>query len=105
MLLNIPLKPSINQRITTNVNNQTITLDIYARSTYLFVDFYLEDTLLVAGAHAVNASYIDDYTTNFVGYLFFLDSTQNDPTLNSLGVTTQLFYSDYDALATYYKNL
>lgn len=104
MLIEIPLSPIPNQTISTIVNQQQITVNLYQRSTGLFCDVYLGATLIIGGMKCNNAEYLNQYPTAFVGYLFFYTVSGNDPTYDTFGTDAHFFFSDYDALAVAYEN-
>lgn len=95
----IPVKQLPNQRLTTVVNNQTITIDLYQRGGHLYADVYLLDQLICGGAICNNACYINQYASDFKGYLFFYSTTEVEPNYLNIGITTYLYYTDFDILA------
>lgn len=102
ILLEIPLQPIPNQQVGCTLNGQQTTFDIYIAGTTVYVNVYLNSAMIIAGMPAVNAAYLTQYPTAFSGYLFFYDDTGVDPTYQSLGITSHLLFSDYDALALDY---
>lgn len=114
MIQLINIKPNnANQTVSFSANNQQFTLNIYMRgyisgsdadmqfqSQYapitFYCDIYLNNTLIFGGMPIINQQPINQYASNIVGYIAGIDLTNNDlqPTIDSLGVTYQLFYVD-----------
>lgn len=131
ILEEVYLQPIPNQRTTVVLNGQNITLDIYSitnpmnynivystetlpinqqiiagnrQDNLMFCNVYLNENIIIAGMRCVHAAYINQYLTPFVGYIFFYDDTGIDPTYQTLGTTSHLYFSDYDALAIDYAD-
>lgn len=104
MILQIPLQGVPSQSVSTNLNGQSVTFNVYSAMGYLYVDVYLNSTAIIQGMRAVHAGYINQFPTPFQGYLFFYDDTGIDPTWETLSTTSNLLFTDYDALALDYAS-
>ena len=138
MLVEIPLQAVSNQVVTVTLNQQTFNIalntisvnnktlqnntsayeprdeiinNILVPKSSLFVmaTIKLGNTLIVSNAFCNNATYLNYFTSNINGYLFFyIDNWQNlaDTKINyknfGNGGSTHLYYADYDALNTDY---
>ena len=98
----IALQQVPNQIVTTAVGGQTITLNLYTANELLFCDLYLGTTLVESGLKCNQGSYINQYTSDFIGYLFFWDTTDAEPLYSNFGITTTLNYSDTDLISDYF---
>lgn len=100
----IPLQQIPNQTLTSVVNNQIINLNLYTSNKYLFCDLYLNKILIQPGIKCNQGVYLNQYVSDFVGYLFFWDTLDLEPTYKNFGITTTLNYSTIDLLADYYTS-
>jgi hypothetical protein len=101
MILSIPIKSIPNQRITTVLNKQNVTIDIVTRGVDLFATVYLGATQIITQAKCNNSVYLNQYATTLNGYLYF--KTENGLEFNylELGKNAILYYADYDVLGVY----
>lgn len=100
----ISLQQIPNQTLTTLVNDQIINLNLYTANKILFCDLYLNKILIQSGIKCNQGVYLNQYVSGFIGYLFFWDTSDLEPTYKNFGVTTTLNYSTTDLLADYYKS-
>lgn len=98
----IALQQVPNQTISTIVNNQIINLNLYTDNNILFCDLYLDKILIQSGIKCNQGVYINQYPSNFIGYLFFWDTLDLEPNYKNFGITTTLNYSTTDLLLDYY---
>ncbi len=97
----IPLQSVPAQTITVTLANQACKIDIAQKSTGLFVNLYVNDTLIIGGVIALNANLIvrDSYL-GFSGDLVFYDTQgASDPTYAGLGARFELVYYAASELA------
>ena len=90
----IPLQAIPNQTLTTQLANQSVSLNIYQMAYGLFVDVYVNDVLIIAGVIAENLNRIvRSLYLGFVGDLAFIDTQgTTDPIYTGLGDRYQLAY-------------
>jgi len=97
-MLIIPLEPVPSQQVSVELNNQSCKINVYQRTTGLFVDLYMDDDLLVGGVLALNSNLIVRFLyLGFVGDLAIVNlhsifSTQVDPSYSGLGSQFVLVY-------------
>jgi hypothetical protein len=94
-MMTVPLQPIPSQQINVLLNNQPTTLNVYAKAFGLFMDVYLNQTLVIAGVICLNLNVIiRDAYLGYLGDFAFYDTTGNgnDPTYTGLGTTYQLYY-------------
>jgi hypothetical protein len=94
----ITLKQIPNQTLSTIVGGQVINLNLYTANKILFCDLYLNKVLIQSGIKCNQGTYINQYASDFVGYLFFWDTLDLEPSYINFGGTTTLNYSDTDLL-------
>ena len=94
----IPLSSIPNQKLTTIVNEQTITLNLFTLNNVLFGDLYLNNNLIQSAIKCNNGVYLNQYASDFVGYLFFWDTLDLEPHYTNFATTTTLNYTDTDIL-------
>lgn len=113
----IPLQAVPNQTLTIALGGQNVT---FAISTFdnsdissnedtpvsgIYVDFYLGSTIILYGARAVHGSNINQYSSDFVGYLMWYSDDGTDPTdYTLLGTTYHLYYANYNMEQVLYDN-
>lgn len=102
MLVTIPLQQIPNQQLSVALNGQSVTLNVYTMETGLFADIYLGAVNVFSGCKCNNAVYINQYTSAFIGYLFFYTISGDEPSYLTFGTDTFLYYSDFDALENDY---
>jgi hypothetical protein len=86
-MLIISINPVPSQSLQVNLSGQNVGLNIYQKSTGLFIDVYLNGTLLVGGVICQNENLIvRDTYLGFPGDLAFIDNVSNtDPYYTGLG--------------------
>ena len=102
MMQTLPIEATPNQRINTTLGEQNVTLNVYQKSTGLYLDILVDQTRIVSGALCRNAVLIKRYAyLGFVGDLAFLDVTgkNEDPVYPGLGTQFALLYFDAADLA------
>jgi hypothetical protein len=90
----IPLGSLPTQTQSTQLGNQSCTINVFTKTTGLYLDLYVSDAPVVLGALCLNNDFIvrDDYL-GFAGDLFFVDMQgDSDPTYDGLGDRYQLFW-------------
>ena len=92
----VPIQSLASQNLNTIINGQLICIDLYQRSTGLFMDVWLKNQRVVAGAICQNANPILHAPyLGLGGDFFFLDLQGNsDPTYDALGSRYILIYAD-----------
>lgn len=90
----IPIADIPSQILTSTVGGQSCRLRIFTRQALLFLDLYVNDTLIVAGALCTNGGKIvRDAYLGFVGDLMFVDTQgSSEPVSPGLGSRFQLTY-------------
>lgn len=91
-----------NQTQSILLNNQSVSFNFYTRRSYFFTDIFIDNTAIAHGVKCTHLSYLNQYLTSLIGYLFFFCEDGLDPTYDRLS-TCHLLYTDYDALDIYYK--
>jgi hypothetical protein len=104
MIAQIPLQAIPNQRITTIVNQQRITLDIVTKGDRgIYADIYLGANLMMAGARCNNLTSFLQYPTDVIGYLYFETVDYCDPSYVDFGTKCFLYYADFDVITQKYN--
>ena len=90
----VPLQAVPSQTLNVNLNNQACTINVYQKSTSLFIDLLVNDALIIGGVICLNAHLIViSAYLGFIGDLAFLDTQgSNDPTYDGLGARYVLAY-------------
>jgi hypothetical protein len=90
----IPTNPVPSQTLSTVLAGQPCRINIYQRTTGLFLDLYVSDALIIAGVLCLNTVLIvRDAYLGFVGDLAFFDTAgQDDPEPSGLGARWLLCY-------------
>lgn len=90
----IPLAAVPSQTITTTIADQRIRLNVRQRALGLFVDIFVNDTLLLGGVLARNANrLVRSAYLGFVGDLYFFDTQgREDPDWTGVGSRFLLVY-------------
>jgi hypothetical protein len=93
-MLVVPTIATPSQRLTARLGGQSCTIDVFQKSTGLFLDLYVNDALVIGGVIALNANRIvRDTYLGFVGDLAFFDTQGvEDPLASGLGVRWFLVY-------------
>ena len=90
----IPLQSVASQTLTTQLSGQTTQINVYQKGTGLFVDVYVDNSLIIGGVIAQNLNRIVRYAyLGFQGDLAFNDTQgSDDPVYTGLGSRWQLLY-------------
>lgn len=82
----IPLATTASQTLNVVLNQQLIRLDIYQRSTGLYMNVWLDDTMVVAGAICQNLNPVvhADYLGLGGDFVFVDTQGSDDPTYDGL---------------------
>lgn len=93
-MLIIPTSPVPNQLISVTLGTQNCTIAIYAKSTGLFCDVSVNNTLIIGGVICLNGvKIVRDAYLGFIGDLGFFDlQGTDDPTYAGLGTQFVLVY-------------
>ncbi len=102
----VPLQAIPNQSVIVTLNDQNCQLNVYQKSTGLFVDIYLADTLILGGVIARNQCLMIMNTYfGFLGDFMFIDNEGTcDPWYDGLASRFSLIYlfpSDFPTLSLY----
>ncbi|GEM17858.1 phage baseplate plug family protein [Gluconobacter oxydans] len=83
----IPLNATASQTLNVILNQQLVRLDVYQRSTGLYMDVWLIDTQIVAGAICQNLNPVvhADYLGLGGDFVFVDTQGSADPTYDGLG--------------------
>lgn len=83
----IPLQSTMNQQVTVLLDLQGCQINVYQKVTGLFLDLYLENTLLLGGVLCRNLQLIVmNAYFGFQGDLMWLDNQgTNDPMVDGIG--------------------
>lgn len=83
----IPLNATASQTLNVILNQQLVRLDVYQRSTGLYMDVWLNDTQIVAGAICQNLNPVvhADYLGLGGDFVFVDTQGSDDPTYGGLG--------------------
>lgn len=90
----IPLSALASQTLNVTLDGQLIRLDIYQRSTGLYMNIWLNDAQVVAGALCLNQVFIARYAyLGLPGDFVFIDTQgSDDPSYDGLGSRYILAY-------------
>lgn len=90
----IPLKAVPSQAVTVQLDGQNAQINVYSRRYGLFVDVYVDNTMIIAGVLALNINKIvRSAYLGFSGDLAFVDTQgTSDPTYDGLGARYLLTY-------------
>lgn len=94
MALIVPLNPIPNQTLSTTLGVQQTQINLYQKSTGLFMDVLLNNSAVIRGVICQNLNrIIRDAYLGYSGDFVFLDNQgTNDPFYTGLGSRYQLFY-------------
>lgn len=95
MILQIPLQPVPSQTLNVVLSGQNCIINVYLKTTGIFVDVTANNALISSGVIAHDAvPLVPTAYLGFVGNLMFIDTQGNsDPTFDGLGSRYQLLYS------------
>jgi hypothetical protein len=99
-MLSIPLQTTASQTLTVLLANQNVRLNIYQKTTGLFVDVFVSDTPVCTTilVHDRDRFVRSEYS-GFIGDFIFVDTQgADDPVWDGLGVRYQLIYLEADDL-------
>jgi hypothetical protein len=91
----VPIIDAFAQTLTITLGGQSCRIDIKTRTTGLYCDLYVNDTLIIGGVVCRNLTriVIDAYL-GFIGDLMFSDTQgESDPSSPGLGSRFLLFYT------------
>lgn len=90
----IPLQPGPNQTVTVNLDDQVCQINVYQKSTGLFLDLFVNNALIIGGVICENKNRIvRSLYLGFQGDLAFADSQGSaDPDYTGLGGRFALLY-------------
>lgn len=99
-MLIIPTVSTPNQVLTVTLANQACRVNIYQKTTGLYIDLYVSDVLVIAGVLALDANKIvRDTYLGFIGDLAFFDTQgSDDPTYVGLGSRWVFMYLEVSDL-------
>jgi len=97
----VPLQDSPSQDVNVNLNGQFVTLNIRTRATGMYIDVYVNSSLIIGGVICQNLNpIIRDTYLGFSGDLLFIDNQgSDDPSSPGLGTRFQLIYVSPDDIA------
>lgn len=97
----IPLTATPSQTLTVRLSDQAVQLRIYQRRSGLYMDVYVNNTLIIGGVLCHDRNFIVRNTyLGFTGDLMFIDqNSTNDPAYTGLGDRYLLAYLDEDDFA------
>lgn len=92
----LPLAAEPSQAITVTIGDQRMTLEVYQKRFGLFVDVYVNDTLVIGGVLARNlVKIVRSAYLGFVGDLCFYDTQgTSDPDYTGLVDRFVFLYTD-----------
>lgn len=101
-MLIVPLQAVPNQALTITLNDQVCQIDVYQKAFGLFVDLYVNNSLVIGGVIAENLNRIvRSLYLGFSGDLAFIDNQgTTDPVYTGLGTRYSLAYLFPDELVT-----
>lgn len=90
----IPTLATASQTLTVQLAGQSSRINIYQKSTGLFADLYVNDSLIIGGVLALDANRIvRSAYLGFIGDLAFFDMHgSDDPIAEGLGIRWILVY-------------
>ena len=96
----VPTKALPNQQLSVSLREQSVILHIRQSLYGLFIDVYVDGTLIIGGVVCENKNWIvRNAYLGFVGDLMFMDVLGNsDPEYSELGTRYKLFYLEPDEL-------
>jgi len=96
----VPLVAVPSQTLTITLANQTCQIDVYQKSTGLFLNLSVNNELIIGGVVCENLNRIvRDLYLGFVGDLAFIDNQDSeDPVYTGLGTRFSLAYIEASEL-------
>lgn len=94
MMFEVPLQATESQTITILLNNQNCQINIYQKSTGLYLDLFKDNEVIISTRLCVDRiPVVRNRSSGFVGELYFVDGsgTQN-PDYLGLGTNFRLYY-------------
>lgn len=93
-MMTIPLSATPSQALSVILGGQNCQINVYQKTTGLYVDLFVNNSPLVQGAIARNAVRIVRHAyVGFIGDLAFLDTQgESDPDSTGLGARYQFVY-------------
>lgn len=93
-MLNIPLQPFPSQTLTVNLGSQNTQLYIYQKSSGLYIDVSVNNSLIIGGVICENLNRIvRSQYLGFIGDLAFADAFgTSNPVYTGLGTQYLLIY-------------
>lgn len=93
-MLTVQIQDVFSQVVNVQLGGQSCTLNIYQKSTGLFIDVLVNNVQIVGGVICQNINRIvRDLYLGFIGDLVFYDTQgNNDPSSPGLGTRYQLVY-------------
>ncbi len=109
MIEQVPIDAIANQQFKVVLNKQNFTIKLYVRGTSLYMDVYVDDVLIQAGAIVYDRSLIIQYNLELLkGNFALVGNSMINPNnainVADLGINYNLFYIDGDDLTTYEAN-
>ncbi len=97
----VPIQAAENQNVQTNLNGQAVQLNIYQKSTGLFMDVLVSNLPVVYGIICEDRNrIIRSPYLGFAGDLTFVDQQgASDPVYSGLGTRYLLYYLEANDLA------
>jgi hypothetical protein len=95
-MLTIPLADVPSQVVSASLGGQSVRMRLFTRRSGLYLDLYVANTLVLAGARCMDAvPIVRDAYLGFVGDLMFIDSQGSDaPSSPGLGTRFSLVYAE-----------
>ncbi len=90
----VPLQAIPNQAVTITLGGQNAQINVFQKRTGLFLDLYVSNTLVIAGALCLDRNpVVRSVYLGFTGDLAFYDMQgTSDPTFDGIGVRYSLAY-------------
>lgn len=91
----IPLQAVPNQTVSVNLSGQVCQIDVYQAGAYLYLDLYVNNTLIIGGVICQNLNRIvRDLYLGFSGDLAFVDNMgTSDPVYTGLGADASAHFN------------
>lgn len=91
----VPIQPNPNQTVQVVLSNQACTLNIYQKSTGLFMDVLVDDVLIIGGVICQNLNRIvRSLYLGFIGDFAWVD-VQGTVDANGIAVGTDPVYTGF----------
>lgn len=90
----VPLEATASQTVNVQLSNQSCTLNVYQKSTGLYMDVLVNDVLIIGGVLCENLNRIvRSLYLGFIGDFSFVDTQGDlDPSYQGLGTRFTLLY-------------